>query len=348
MKQTAMWNEIQDQPEVAKKVLDAYMPKADYFRNLLLGKKQLILTGMGASLHACQMAKYIFLKYSNLMPQIIPSDELTYLLEAITEDTLVIFISQSGESYETKEVGKMLKEKEIEFWGITNDPGSSLAKTASEVMLLHCGKEISSATKTNMASLLILCTIAAGYDQQVREVILQIPELLRQSLDQTKNWAEETADFLILADNAYILGLGANAATAMEGALMMQEKTFIHTGGTSASDFRHGTVEVTSPGLPIILAASGAENRTMAENHAQYFYNIGAHVFFLTDTKLVEDINIANKEAKVPYCPIEELSPLLFLMPMQLLAEATARKKGLDVDGFRYLSKVVAEYSRGE
>jgi glucosamine--fructose-6-phosphate aminotransferase (isomerizing) len=349
MKHTAMWQEIQDQPGVASKILETYLPKGEYFRELLLKKKQLILTGIGASLYACHMARYVFMKYCNLKPQIIQSDELSYILPSIDQDTLVIFISQSGESYETKVVGRELNERGIPFWGITNEPASSLARNASEVMLLHSGREISSATKTNMASFLILAIIAAGYRKELTDTFLEIPGRIQRTLGLCAGNLEGLADSLLEGLNLYILGMGANAATAIEGALMMKEKTFIHTGGSSVSDFRHGTVEVIEPGLPVILLASGKEYTKKALIHGEYLRNAGVKVTLITDTPgTAADSMEGEHIIPVLPCGEEVLSPILFLMPLQLLAERVADKKGLDVDGFRHLSKVVGDYTGRE
>jgi len=344
MKYTAMWKEIHEQPEVAKIVLETYMPKSEYFRDLLSDKKQIIVTGMGASLYAAYMAKYVFLHYCSLIPRIIPADELPYLLDKMDKDTLILFISQSGESYETKVIGEMLKEKGIVFWGMTNDSESWLAHNAAEVLFLHSGLEISSATKTNLASYLILCIIASGYDKAVKKILKEIPEKLRDTLIRAEKATDIAAEQLEKAEHAYILGLGANAATAVQGALLLQEKAFIHAGGSSVSDFRHGTVEVTEKGLPIILVASGKAYTEIALQHGKFLKEIGAVVYLITDHPEANNILDQKHIIQVPVCPIEEFSSAVCLMPLQLLAEMTARKKGLEVDGFRHLSKVVGEY----
>lgn len=353
MEHTAMWQEVHDQPEVAEKILNSYFPKAEYFHELLKKKKRLILTGMGASLYASKMAKYLFYKYGGLFPQVVQADELEYLLPSVDQDTLMIFISQSGGSYETKVVTRELKERGIEFWGITNNPDSDLGRNASEVMLLHCDKEVSSATKTNMASFLILAIIAAGYVPELREEFLELPDKISGALQWCDDQArenggkvlEELAKSLIPELQLYELGMGVHGTTAIEGALMMKEKTFIHTAGSSISDFRHGTVEVIEDGLPVILLSSGEKNLKMAENHAVYLKNTGADVTLITDVP----VSAALEEGEIPvlYLPQvkeEALSPCIFLVPLQLLAERVAVYKGLDVDGFRYLSKVVSEY----
>lgn len=343
--QTSMWKEIQDQPDVVEKLLEVYLPKAEYYRELLKRKKQLVLTGIGASLNACHMARYAFFKYCNLKPQIVQSDELCYLLPSIDKETLVIFVSQSGESYETKIVGQQLKENGIEFWGITNDENSSLAKNATEVFLLYSGREISSATKTNLASFILLAIIAAGYDEKVKKVLCALSQKLKATLDNCLIPLETLADYLLPHSQFYILGMGANAGTAIEGALMMQEKTFIHTTGSSISDFRHGTVEVIEKELPILLLASGKINTEIALQHAGYLKDTGAEVYLCTDIRDSIAMDIC------PVIPVEEvgeeiISLAALLMPLQLLAERVAVKKGLNVDGFRYLSKIVGDYKK--
>lgn len=343
MNQTAMWNEIHDQPAVARKIIAEYLPQADYFKARCKGKKELILTGMGASLYACHMAKYAFYQYCQWMPQIIPADELSYRMPVVTSDTLVIFISQSGESYETKVVSSELKARGIEFWGITNNPDSSLARNASKVMLLHSGVEISSATKTNLASFLILAIIAGGWNEKVKHALTKLPDIINTNLKGCLKKVESVTQKLKNEQQLYILGMGSNAATAVQGALLFQEKDFIHAAGMSVSDFRHGTVEVIEPGLPILLLASGEAYTKFAMIHADYLRAAGAVVYCCTDTDL--EINFQEELTISVMSSSEEiLAPASFLLVLQLLAEGIARAKQLNVDGFRYLSKVVDQY----
>ncbi len=339
---TAMWNEIHDQTEVCRTLLAEYLPRAEAFRALLQKKKNLILTGTGASLYACQMAKYMFYRYSGLLPTVLPVDELHYILHQVDADTLIIFVSQSGESYETKLVSGILKAHGIDFWGITNEPQSHLAQNASEVLLLHCGREVSSATKTNTATFLLLSIAAGGYDAALAAELTALPEKIEKTFFAAAKTADAWAELLAGQMQLYILGTGVNAATAVEGALMMKEKTFIHTAGSSVSDFRHGTVEVIEPGLPIVLLGSGEEMNEQLRQHANYFASLGVQVFVVTD--LPDAYPDTYHVAGVQKCAVEELSPMLQVIPLQLLAEAVARRKGLDVDGFRFLSKVVGEY----
>lgn len=346
MSRTAMWNEIHDQTEVCQTIIEQYLPKANRFREKLQEKKKILLTGTGASLYACQMAKYLFFRYSGLIPAVLPADELHYVLDQIHSDTLTIFVSQSGESYETKVVSDALKSRGIEFWGITNEAQSHLARNAAEVLLLNCGREISSATKTNTATFLLLAIIAAGYDSQIAAMLRTLPHKIAEALN-CQEQVDQWADALLPETQLYILGTGVNGATAVEGALMMKEKTFIHTAGSSVSDFRHGTVEVIEEGLPVILVGAGCEMNEQLHMHAMYLTSLGVAVRIITDMP-ERFADFADRVIPVPSSGAEELSPILTVIPLQLLAEAVARKKGLNVDGFRHLSKIVAEYRTEE
>ena len=343
MENTQMWKEIHDQPQVAKRLLEEYLPKAKRYHQKLTEKRQLVLTGMGASLYACQMAKYAFYLHSGLKPLVTPAEDLPYLLPSFDRETLVIFVSQSGESIETKLYGEKVKETGAELWGITNEPDSSLGRNASEVLPLYCEQEVSSATKTNLATVLLLTILAFGWKEEYQQKFYEIPEKLEKTLKQADTGLDLLVNTLLTKENFYILGAGLLGAAAIEGALMMQEKTFLHTMGSSIGDFRHGTLEVTEKGLPVLFLASGGKQARETQTHIRFLENIGADIYLITDCGkychpctehriLIED---AGEEC---------FAPLYFLVPLQLLAEQTARRKGLEVDGFRYLSKVVKDY----
>lgn len=342
MEHTWMYQEICEQPQIAQKVLAYYLPKAEGYYEILKKKKRLILTGIGASLCACKMAAFGFYQYSPLFPLVLQSDELPYVLPSLTQEDLVIFVSQSGESYETRKYASMLQKNGVDFWGITNNPDSFLASCAKEVLLLHCGKEVSSATKTNLISLLLLLIIAGGHCSTLKERFEEIPGKLRETLKLSRDWVEKVSQELLPDGQLYLLGMGALEQAAAQGALMMQEKTWIHTTGTSVSDYRHGTVEVTEKGLPIIIMAA-EKDFAEARKHGDFLKNIQARVFYLTDSG-----NTCEQGAAVSRSSEECFASLYFLPPLQLLAEKVAKKKGLDVDGFRYLSKVVGTYEEEE
>lgn len=342
MKYTSMWKEIYEQPEIAEKIFGIYGSEMPKYYEKLQGKKRLILTGIGASLHACKMAQYAFFQYTPFFPTVIQSDELPYIMDSLNEDDLVIFVSQSGESYETKYYARELKEKGIPFWGITNEPYSSLASYAQEVLCLHCGKEVSSATKTNMMTFLLLLLLAVGKQEVFMEKLFKTPQKLNETLKLSQDTIRPLAEYLTKQEQLYLLGMGCSKTVAGQGALLMQEKAWIHATGTSIFDFRHGTVEVLEKGIPLVLFAMGERQREKIRKHIEFFKQEGAETFLITDE--IPKWQEKNRTILISTEEEEMLALLHFLIPLQLLAEETAKEKGLRVDGFRYLSKVVSGY----
>ncbi|HEY5582971.1 MAG TPA: SIS domain-containing protein [Ruminiclostridium sp.] len=342
---TQMWKEINDQGEVAQKVIDLYSLKLDKYNSMFTGKNKILLLATGASLNACDAAKYAFSKYRGIIPHVIPAAETNYIADNIDKDTIAILVSQSGESLETKIIAQLLKDRKVEFFGMTNNPESFLASKADEVLLLHAGQEVSSATKTNMASLLILYILAAGNDKAAMQELQKIPNAITKTLSLANESVPLLVEILKDEKNVYILGVGMNAPTAKQGSLLMKEKTFIHTEGLSVSDFRHGSVEVIEEGLPIILCASTSSSIKEAAHHARYLKNLGADVYLIVDNALEAEIGVPESSiVKVAQSEDEIFSSIINVIPLQLLAEGIAAAKGYDVDGFRYLSKIVDKY----
>lgn len=327
MMPTRMWQEIQDQYDVALR-LTGTEPVA------LTGIQRLILAGTGASLAACRAGQYAFMKYAGLLPHVLPAAELEYVAPA--PGTLVILVSQSGASLETQTATLMLKERGISFWGVTNNLQSPLAQAADRVLWLNAGDEISSATKTYTATLLHLVRLAGGV---IRHVADDIRATLAAAAEPVERWAEA----LLEQQVGYILGMGPLAATAAVGALLMKEKALMHVEGMSVSEFRHGNIEVVRPGLPILMLAATPDAVAEAVQHARYFASLGADVYLVSDAPVhgmapERVLQVSNQGDEV-------VGAIPAVIPLQLLAERIAVRKGYAVDGFRFIAKVVDKYA---
>lgn len=341
---TRMWHEIQDQYEVAKEVIKNYHEQAGPLSMELAKKKRVFLMGTGASLIACMASRYAFIKYGSFIPEVMAASEINYALDRMDSETVVILVSQSGQSYETQEVVKILKGKKVELWGITNEPGSTLARNADRVLLMNAGVEVSSATKTYMATILILYMLAAAQNKMQMESIANIPEDIKQTLAMCQSPVDALAKKLSKKSVIYITGIGPNSQTAAQGALMLKEKTFINAEGMALSEFRHGPIEVVKPGLPIIITASSPEVVKVAVEHMKHLAGLSASVYIITDN-LVVDASIPEENIiRVSNRCQEVFSQISEVIPLQLLAEGIANINGYDVDGFKYISKVVDKY----
>jgi len=343
-----MWQEIQEQPAVAQRLLQAWLgtpagaaPQAGLLaqcRDELRRADRVVLAGTGASLAACRAGLNAFVRCGSTLPHVVPAADLPGLAaKVLGPESLVILVSQSGESLETRTAAEALKARGVPLWGITNNPDSYLARAADRALPLHAGEEVSSATKTYLATLLLLMLLA-GAGRCLDRVPADLAETLRRSEEPVGRWAAALEGEPV----GYILGLGATVPVAAQGALLLKEKTFKHVEGLSLSEFRHGNIEVMRPGLPLLLLAPTPRCAAEAVRHGAYLASLGAAVFLVTDSP-VQGM-APDRVLQVQNRGDELLGALQVLPPLQLLAERIARQQGYDVDGFRYIAKVVEEY----
>lgn len=339
---TRMWQEIHDQPAVARRLLRTWQAeKAELLAECqaeLRRADRVVLAGTGASLAACRAGSYAFIRCGRLLPHVIPADDLSGpAARLLGPGSLVILAPQSGESLETRSAVASLKSRGVRLWGVTNNPESHLARQADRVLLLDAGEEVSSATKTYLATVLLLMLLA-GAGKCLAHAPDDLEETLRRSAGPVARWVAELAP----AQAGYILGLHNLAPIAAQGALLLKEKAFLHFEGMSVSEFRHGCIEVVGPGLPILLLAASPEGAAEAGRHAAYLASLGADVRLIADAPadaLPQDrvLRVQNRGDRV-------LAMLQVVVPLQLLAEGIARQLGRDVDGFRHIAKVVDTY----
>lgn len=343
--ESRMLREIYDQPIVSEKILTCYVDIAKACGKALQRKRHFFLLGTGASLNACIAARYAFLKYGGRLPHVLATSDVDYVLERAGEDAVFVLVSQSGRSHETEKAVEMFRQRKIEFWGITNNGASNLAQYADRTLLLEAGDEASSATKTYSATLLILYMIAAGDDTGAWDEIRRIPEDIHRNLALAAQPIGDMAKCLEQEKVVYFTGMGSHGATAAQAALMLKEKAFIHAEGLSLAEFRHGPVEVVEPGLPVVvLAATPYRVREALKKHAEYLAGLSANVFMITDMSVSGNGIPADKCIVFVNGCEEVFSHITAIIPCQLLAENIAQNRGLDVDGFRYIAKVIECY----
>jgi glutamine---fructose-6-phosphate transaminase (isomerizing) len=344
MMRTKMRQEIFDQIEVSAKVIQQYKSVVLSLNKEAKEKKNVFLMGTGASLNACLASRHAFMKYCKLMHHVVAAADIETVAEIMGKDSLVILISQSGNSYETQRAVEILKNKNIEFWGITNEPESMLARESNRTLYMNAGVEVSSATKTYMATVLILYMIASGNDAEAIEDIDKLPEDIKQTLGVLDKVVDKIASGLMDKNVMYLVGIGAHGAAAGQGALMIKEKTFIPAEGLPLSEFRHGTVEVVKPGLPVIISASTPSRVEEALFHGEYLSDLSADVYLVVDCPVETGKIPKEKIVCIKNSVHEAFSHLTAGVFYQLLAESIAFHKNYDVDGFKFLKKCVDKY----
>ncbi|MGI5899165.1 MAG: SIS domain-containing protein [Christensenellales bacterium] len=334
---TCMYSEVMDQRTTLAQTMDQFLPALDGIMRLI-SDKPLFLIGTGASYNACAASKHAFAMHKGKIPQILYAAEALGYPDSLFSGAAAIVVSQSGQSHETKLLCEKLKNTSAVLIAVTADEASVLARSAHAVIPIRVGNEVSSATKTYTATVLMLYMLACGkapYDLLQEDVALTL-RLLDDRMEELFPWLEA-------AGHGYVAGIGSLSASAAQAALMLKEKCFLCYEGMSVNELRHGTIETVEKGTPIIMMSTGEEGCKEAALHARFLCKIGAKVLFIHDSGQPLDVPRATC-VKIRCNAPPEFAHIAHAMLPQLLAERFAREKGYAVDSFRYITKVVGEY----
>jgi glutamine---fructose-6-phosphate transaminase (isomerizing) len=334
-----MMQEIMDQSDVLERLHKYLDTKKKELKNVINRSNSIYLFGTGASLNACYAAVLPFVYHLKKKPIIIPAGEAHYYLDLIFNDDLVIVVSQSGDSFETKEICHRLNEKAIDFIGITNNSRSTLATKATTVLNMLADDEVSSATKTYTAPIFIFYYLSMiNFDSDfLDDVYNKIENYHKQEITY-----QRFVDEILRHDKMYVLSDFLNYSTARATALLLKEKDLILAEPMTLSEFRHGAVEVIKEGFLCLVIISEKSYLSEFYKHLEYLLSIKANVLCISAFEL-EGFD-KNRVIKVPALSNEVFSPLLMTIPNQILSALVAQKLGLDVDGFIHLNKVVSDY----
>jgi glutamine---fructose-6-phosphate transaminase (isomerizing) len=335
-----MYNEIHEQPEVLATVLDEewgrVLSAARSLRSR--GFRFAMLAARGTSDNAALYAKYLFEVLLGVPTALAsPSTFTLYEGRMNLDDVLVIGISQSGESKDILETVIRTRELGASTLAITNNEESSLARAAEIHFYLHAGKEQSvAATKTYTAQLLLLYLLVAALEEEELGVdVRQLPDQARSVLADGR-W-ENTARYRY-AEHLVVSSRGYNLATAKEAALKLMEATYVVAQGFSTADLRHGPIAMIGRDFPVVTIVPPGRARPGVEQLVEELADRGAELVVIAEDRAVADKGAAG--FRVPVSCSEELSPILYALPAQLLAHDLALLKGLDPDAPRGLSKV--------
>ena len=319
--------------------------------NRIMNAKRIIFAACGTSWHSALVAEYIFEELARIPVEVEYASELRYRNPIIHADDVIIAISQSGETADTLAALEMAKEKGALLYGIVNVVGSSIARFTHCGSYTHAGPEIGVAsTKAFTSQLTVLTlmalnlghrrgTISEDYFRQLAYALESIPdkvEKVLQSNEKIKSIAKEIKD----VSNALYLGRGYNFPVALEGALKLKEISYIHAEGYPAAEMKHGPIALIDENMPVIIIATNMSAYDKIVSNVQEAKARKAMVISIVtegDTKIKEmsDYTIEIPETEEP------LSPLLSVIPLQLLAYHIAVLRGCDVDQPRNLAKSV-------
>ncbi|MBO4691105.1 MAG: glutamine--fructose-6-phosphate transaminase (isomerizing) [Paludibacteraceae bacterium] len=316
-----------------------------------LNAKRIIITACGTSWHAGLIAMYAIEEFAQIPVEVEYSSEFRYRKPVINKDDVVIAISQSGETADTLAAIQLAKEKGAFIFSICNVVGASIPRVSDSGCYTHVGPEIGVAsTKAFTAQVVALTMLALcigrekktiNQDQYLRLVheLAQIPNKMERVLEQDKRIADFAKTFTY-AQNFIYLGRGYNYPVAMEGALKLKEISYIHAEGYPAAEMKHGPIALISQEMPVVVVAPHCGTyEKVVSNIQEIKARKGRVIAIVTEgDELVS--RIADYTIEVPATE-ECLTPLLTVVPLQLMAYHIAVVKGCDVDQPRNLAKSV-------
>ena len=316
-----------------------------------LNAKRIIITACGTSWHAGLIAMYAIEEFAQIPVEVEYSSEFRYRKPVINQDDVVIAISQSGETADTLAAIQLAKSKGAFIFSICNVVGASIPRVSDSGCYTHVGPEIGVASTkafTAQVTALTMLSLCIGlekgtmsYDQYLRIVreLGQIPDKIERVLGQNKRIADFAKTFTY-AQNFIYLGRGYNYPVAMEGALKLKEISYIHAEGYPAAEMKHGPIALISQEMPVVVVAPRCGTyEKVVSNIQEIKARKGRVIAIVTEgDELVS--RIADYVIEVPETE-ECLTPLLTVIPLQLLAYHIAVVKGCDVDQPRNLAKSV-------
>ena len=329
--------EIYEQPETilkaGEKTSDAIEKTVDYIRHA----KNIYITGSGTSYNSALIAKQIFSKYVKIKAEPIMSSELQFDPESIEENSILIAISQSGESADVLEAVKIAKKVNCKIISIVNLMTSSLAREADVVIGLNCGPEIGvAATKSFTAQLVILYKIVQQLsNNEITIGFESFAKSISRILDNPTG-VQKTAKELKDISDIYILGRGINYPIATESALKLKELTYIHAEGIPGGELKHGSLALMDSNVFVIILNPQDSTYNDTLTSAREIKARGAKIIGISDVKS----DVYDFWIEIPKVS-EVLYPISEIIPIQLLTYYAALEKNTDPDYPRNLAKSV-------
>jgi glucosamine--fructose-6-phosphate aminotransferase (isomerizing) len=354
-----MLKEICEQPQTLQ---DAYRGRLDLSEwNAKLGglsdyldelqkAKRIILTACGTAWHAALIGEYLIEEVAQVAAEVEYASELRYRSSIIEDGTLLFAISQSGETADTLAAMREIKRRGAPIFGVVNVVGSTIARESDAGVYIHAGPEIGVASTkafTSQVMVLALVSLLLGRmrtlsPEEGRDFITAlkaIPSQVSSILDK-KEEIDRLASNYHHVNNFLFLGRGYNFPVALEGALKMKEISYIHAEGYPAAEMKHGPIALIDENMPVVFIAirDGVYEKVLS-NIAEVKARRGKVIAVATEG----DDEIGEKADHVIYVPetLPYISPLLTIIPLQLLAYYIAVRRGCDVDKPRNLAKSV-------
>ena len=353
-----MLKEIHEQPtvlgETLKSLIDPHdrsivFPEMDFdFKSI----KKLSIVACGTSCYAAMVAKHWFEKYTGILTEVDIASEYRYRSHPVVDEEAIIVISQSGETADTLAALNNAKKRKIKSLAIVNVLESSIARLADAQLLTLAGPEIGVASTKAFTTQLVTLACLVMYTAEIKETkskselskmvesLLELPALISEVLS-TENSLNKIAQELKSVRDVLYVGRGMSFPIALEGALKLKEISYIHAEAYAAGELKHGPIALVDDGVPVVALAPSDDLFVKTASNIEEVAARGAKIILISDEEGIKKLsNIANISLKMPKTSLFTL-PILYSIPVQMLAYYTAVIKGTDVDQPRNLAKSV-------
>lgn len=316
--------------------------------------KNITIVACGTAMHAGMVGKYIIEKLARVSVNVDIASEFRYRNPIVTEEDLVIIVSQSGETADSLAALRLAKSRGAKTLAIVNAKGSSIAREADMLIYTLAGPEIAVAsTKAYITQLSVMYlfafelalaknTVTEDECRALTSELVKAPRAVQEVIDKCEEKCKFIATKLITADSLLYIGRGLDYALSMEGSLKLKEVSYIHSESYAAGELKHGTISLISDGMPVIAVATQSDVIPKTISNIVEVKSRGAEIILVCTEDCAKGLKdgVADYVVEIPCCP-EILMPIVAVVPLQLLAYYASIDRGNDPDKPRNLAKSV-------
>ena len=356
-----MLKEIYEQPEsvrnslrgrIIDNIANVKFGGLENITEKIINARRIIFVACGTSWHAGLVGEYMIEQYAKIPVEVEYASEFRYRNPIVYKDDVIFFISQSGETADTLAALEEAKKRGANVFGICNVVGSTIARSTDSGIYIHAGPEIGVAsTKAFTSQLIVLSLISLFIGrhkgiisfEEGKKIISEIkllPEKIKNVIDTTSSQVKYIADEFFNVSNFLYLGRGYNFPVALEGALKLKEISYIHAEGYPAAEMKHGPIALIDENMPIVVIAPKDNSYEKILNNIQEVKVRKGRIIAIANHNDEQISKLANYVISIPET-LDFLTPILSIIPLQLLAYHIAVKRGCNVDQPRNLAKSV-------
>lgn len=356
-----MAKEVSEQPEAVANTIrgrvqdgQVVIPELDGLDELFIGINRVIITACGTASYAALVGKYAIEQWSRVATDVELAHEFRYRDPVIGDDTLVISISQSGETMDTLMAVKYARERGARTLSICNTQGATIPRESDAVVYTHAGPEVAVASTKAFSAQITALLLLGLHMGRVRQTLTSeaedvaelstLPDKIARVLAEENDHVSQLANWMADTRSVLFLGRHVGYPIALEGALKLKEISYIHAEGFAAGELKHGPIALIEPGQPVFVLVPSPRHSALI--HSKVVSNIqeirarGARVIVVAEEGDAAVLPFADEVIRIPLAGAL-FEPVLSVVPLQIFAMALATAKGLDVDQPRNLAKSV-------